>query len=303
MPEAAHWTSPPPEDAAGGDGDGDTPGSPPRLLWIDAFRSGDRTAVAVQGELDMDACEWIEHDLSDAMSRSVRGIDLHLDAVPFCDCAGLNMLLRLRFHALAQDRTVIIRSSSPAVERLLDLTGARKLFVAPDRPAQERPAADGAPPHQGSRPEQHHDRLQDQSHDMRHDQHQHQDHGLRHDQQQDLPTEVAQLRRAMQTRPAIDLARGILMATFTLSPEAAWAVLVTASQNTNTKLYRLAQDLVNSVLGGALPEAVQGQLAAAVAKAKAAQPSRTPARGSLRGNSHRPVRNTVPGQGPASPGE
>ncbi len=62
----------------------------------------------------------------------------------------------------------------------------------------------------------------------------------------------------MQTRPAIDLARGILMATFSLSPEAAWSVLVAASQNTNTKLHRLAQDLVNSVHGPALPATVQG---------------------------------------------
>lgn len=71
----------------------------------------------------------------------------------------------------------------------------------------------------------------------------------------------------MQTRPTIDLARGILMASFGLSPEAAWSVLVRTSQNTNTKLHDLAQDLVSTVHGTELPEQVQQQLAAAVASA------------------------------------
>ncbi|GAA3309414.1 hypothetical protein GCM10020295_74010 [Streptomyces cinereospinus] len=78
--------------------------------------------------------------------------------------------------------------------------------------------------------------------------------------------EVVQLRRAMQTRPTIDLARGVLMATFGLSPQDAWHVLVAVSQNTNTKLHRLAQDLVTAVRGEPLPDAVQRQVATAVAR-------------------------------------
>jgi ANTAR domain len=72
----------------------------------------------------------------------------------------------------------------------------------------------------------------------------------------------------MRTRPAIDVARGILMATFGLSADAAWAVLVTASQNSNTKLHQLAQDLVGAVDGAQLSGAVQQQMAAAVAKVR-----------------------------------
>ncbi|MEU6658731.1 ANTAR domain-containing protein [Streptomyces sp. NPDC046821] len=76
--------------------------------------------------------------------------------------------------------------------------------------------------------------------------------------------ELVQLRRAMETRPAIDLARGILMATFGLTPEDAWSVLVAVSQNTNTKLHAVAGDLVRSVRGEALPEPVRQQLAARI---------------------------------------
>ncbi|MFB8777867.1 ANTAR domain-containing protein [Streptomyces broussonetiae] len=87
-----------------------------------------------------------------------------------------------------------------------------------------------------------------------------------------LGVEVVQLRRAMQTRPVIDLARGVLMASFGLSPDQAWDVLVTASQNTNTKLHRLADDLVTAVQGDPLPDAVQRQVAAAVARVKEPDP-------------------------------
>ncbi len=87
--------------------------------------------------------------------------------------------------------------------------------------------------------------------------------------EKDLRIEVAQLRRAMQTRPTIDLARGILMASFSLSSDEAWTVLVTASQNTNTKLHRLAGDLVTAVKGEALPDEVREQLSSAVARVNA----------------------------------
>ncbi|MEU6064628.1 ANTAR domain-containing protein [Streptomyces sp. NPDC047082] len=88
--------------------------------------------------------------------------------------------------------------------------------------------------------------------------------------EEDLRTEVVQLRRAMQTRPVIDQATGVLMASFSLSSEDAWYVLVMVSQNTNTKLHRLAQELVDTTQGGELSEAVQQQVAAAVAALHAA---------------------------------
>ncbi|MFF8285188.1 ANTAR domain-containing protein [Streptomyces albus] len=86
----------------------------------------------------------------------------------------------------------------------------------------------------------------------------------------ELRTEVAQLRRAMETRPAIDQARGMLMATFRLTAQQSWDVLVATSQNTNIKLHRLADALVGTVHGTPLPKAVHKQLAAAVTKMKAA---------------------------------
>ncbi|PKV83587.1 ANTAR domain-containing protein [Streptomyces sp. TLI_146] len=78
--------------------------------------------------------------------------------------------------------------------------------------------------------------------------------------------ELDQLRRAMESRGTIDLARGVLMAAFAISPETAWSALVMTSQNTNTKLHLVAQQVVDSAGGTALPQPVQKQLSAAIAK-------------------------------------
>lgn len=207
---------------------------PPCMATMDVVPDGDRMTVTVWGELDLGSRRLLP-DLHDLLTLSGSGIDLRLDAVGFCDCSGLNMLLDLRLRALDQGKTVAVRSSGLAVERLLDLTGTRELFTGPGQDAV-RPADDEPGPRTAY-------------------------------EDQDLRAEVAQLRRAMQTRPTIDLARGILMASFGLSPEAAWSVLVRTSQNTNTKLHHLARDLVGTVHGSTLPEPVQQQLAAAVASA------------------------------------
>lgn len=209
--------------------------------WVSLHARGDRVAVEIRGELDLDATEQLEHALRAALAAAVGTVELDLGAVVFCDCAALNVLLDLRERGLRQGKKVVVRSASPVVERLLELTGTAQLFTDADpRPADD--ALDAGPP-RGPGGEQ------------------------------DLRAEVVQLRRAMRTRPVIDLARGILMASFALSAQDAWRVLVDASQHTNTKLHHLAGDLVDAVEGDPPPEPVREQVAAAVARVRAASPA------------------------------
>ncbi|MER5194139.1 anti-sigma factor antagonist [Streptomyces sp. NPDC002755] len=229
------------------------PGPAPR---IGVRPDGDRVVVTVRGELDLDSAGQLAQALRAALGDAARGVDLELGGVAFCDCSALNVLLDLHEQSLKLGKTLALRTVSPAVERLLTLTGTRTLFdaVGPDAPgprdegtegAAEGEADHGHPPARGT------------------------DHGTL----DDLRIEVVQLRRAMQTRPVIDLARGILMASFGLGVEEAWRVLVLASQNTNTKLYHLARDLVAAVRGEPPADAVQEQVAAAVAKVRSETPS------------------------------
>jgi anti-anti-sigma factor len=213
---------------------------------MSARTEGDRVVVRVRGELDLDAGEALQRTLRQALARSVRGVDLDFGDVGFCDCATLNVLLALRERALHEHKTVALRAASPALTRLLELSGTGPLFADGDSQGTVLGRACG---------------------------------GTRDDAAlENLRVEVVQLRRALQTRPTIDLARGILMASFGLSADDAWTVLVMTSQNTNTKLYHLARDLVDAIGGEGLDETVQQQLAAAVARVHPVREPPGPAR-------------------------
>jgi anti-anti-sigma factor len=197
-------------------------------LHISAYRAGDRIRVVVIGELDIDADRTLHRVLNTALRQSRNGIDLDLSQVEFCDCSGLNTLLRIRQLALRDGKTATVSAAGRAVVRLLTLTGTLPLLTSFDHSAGE-----------------------------------------------DLRTEVGQLRRAMETRPVIDMARGLLMASFALTPEEAWGVLVEVSQHTNTKLRHLAQILLDTVTGSRngkrLPESVRREITEAVARQPSAQ--------------------------------
>jgi anti-anti-sigma factor len=229
------------------------------LATIKAVVEGERTVVTCRGEFDIGA-QALQAELRAVLDRSATGVDLDLDGVGFCDCGGLNVLLGLRREALDQGKTVTMRTYSPTVGRLLDLTGARELFVTENPENPESPGSPGSPD-EGS------DALASHSAPAV------EEPPLPVDVDQELRLEVDQLRRAMRTRPAIDVARGIVMASFGLSAEDAWTVLVTASQNTNIKMHHLAQALMSAVDGDPVPEQVRQQMAAAVAKVRETAPT------------------------------
>ncbi|MFF4551120.1 ANTAR domain-containing protein [Streptomyces sp. NPDC001406] len=221
----------------------------PRDLLIDASPRGGRLLVTIRGDLDISTEQAVQDALRDAVGQSRHGVDLDLSGTAFCDCSGLNCFLTARRRALAAGKTVTIRAASPLVQRLLSVTGTWPLFTL------QRCSAGLST----CRPEASAERQEDAL-----------------DKDENLRTEVVQLRRAMQTRSVIDQATGILMATFRLTAEDAWHVLVAVSQNTNTKLVRVAEKLVTTVQGQPLPEEHQQQVAAAVAALGAADATSGP---------------------------
>ena len=58
--------------------------------------------------------------------------------------------------------------------------------------------------------------------------------------------EVDGLRRAMQTRSNIDMAKGILIERFKVDPQRAFELLVETSQKSHTKVVEIAEALVNA---------------------------------------------------------
>ncbi|MFE0471771.1 STAS domain-containing protein [Streptomyces sp. NPDC058947] len=156
MPEPAYSARSHPEGGAAGTASDDAPTAMPLRRTplevvphgarMTATPDGDRMRVALWGELDLDSRRLLP-DLLGVLALSGSGIDLELDAVEFCDCSGLGVLMDLRTRALGQGRTVTVRSAGTAVGRLLDLTGTRELFEDPlHRPGPSAdPARDAMP--------------------------------------------------------------------------------------------------------------------------------------------------------------
>ncbi|MEU8865115.1 ANTAR domain-containing response regulator [Streptomyces umbrinus] len=98
------------------------------------------------------------------------------------------------------------------------------------------------------------------------------------DSVQPLRQEIDQLRQAMDSRPVIDMARGILMARFGCSSESAWEILVKVSQHSNTKLRGVADCLVEAAQpGGEMPQDLQQHLSlAAVQNSRDERATRRP---------------------------
>ncbi|WP_405819548.1 ANTAR domain-containing protein [Streptomyces sp. NBC_01390] len=258
-----------------------TPSSdtPAPLLGIETRPDGYATLVVVSGAIDLVTEQAFHKGLRQALAGSERGIDLDLSGVDFCDCSGLNVLLRIRSHALDEGKIVTIRSASAAVLRLFSITGTLPLFAGVGE-GEERGAGKGKEPEvmngadaTGRVPATDTDPTADSAAESAAGSAAHSASALAlgaeaaplGETDQDLRIEVIQLRRAMQTRPVIDLARGVLMASFGLSAEDSWKVLVAVSQNTNTKLHEVADNLVGAVTGDALPEAFRLRIAETVA--------------------------------------
>ncbi|MEU2715479.1 ANTAR domain-containing protein [Streptomyces sp. NPDC007205] len=80
-----------------------------------------------------------------------------------------------------------------------------------------------------------------------------------------LECENAQLREAMESRPVIDMARGVLMAGFGCPPDDAFEILAMVSQHSNIKLRLLAKTVTAAATGREpMPPKLQDHLAAAV---------------------------------------
>ena len=84
-------------------------------------RSDDLVSASVEGEVDTDNCERLEHHLKEAGATSDLVIDL--SNVTFIDSSGISTLLRANEYQRESGRTFAVSDASPAVRRVLEITG------------------------------------------------------------------------------------------------------------------------------------------------------------------------------------
>ncbi|MFF1272879.1 ANTAR domain-containing response regulator [Streptomyces marokkonensis] len=198
----------------------------------------DRALLTPRGDLVRGSAEALAQKLAQLPAGTAR-IDLDMSGVHFMDTAGLEFLEVLRDHGRRRSLPVTATRWNGQPRRILELAG-----LDTTDPLRS-PAPDSVPsPLSSTVAREREERL-----------------NL-------LQEEVEQLRRAIASRPVIDQARGVLMATYGCTSDEAWHILREASQLSNTKLRTVAESLTASAEaeGAPPPEAVRAALSQALAR-------------------------------------
>ncbi|MBD9735795.1 ANTAR domain-containing protein [Streptomyces sp. H28] len=207
-------------------------------LVIGGRTDAEGTLLTPRGEL-VEGCAEILAETLDALPADSVRIDLDMSGVHFMDTAGLRFLDVLRAHAHRRSVPVTATRWNGQPRRILELAG----LDTTDPLRTPVPDPDPAPTTSAVALE-------------------------RAEQLHVLRAEVEQLRQAIASRPVIDQARGILMATHGCTSDEAWHILREASQLSNTKLHAIAAALTAGAgsEGEPPPPAVRTALARAVAR-------------------------------------
>lgn len=99
-------------------------------LSVDAAVEGSVARVTLRGELDLDRAAALAEQLSGLTTQGATAVDIDASGLNFIDSSGLRALLSAREQLDAAGASLRLTSISPAVERVLEMTGTRALLVA-----------------------------------------------------------------------------------------------------------------------------------------------------------------------------
>ncbi|MFE9925088.1 ANTAR domain-containing protein [Streptomyces sp. NPDC005774] len=220
----------------------------------------DRALLAPRGELVHGCADTLAQKLSQLPARTAR-VDMDMSGVRFMDTTGLRFLEVLRDHGRLRSVPVTATGWTGQPRRILALVGLDT--TDPLRPSGEEnvttpaitPAAEAAP---AKRPP------------------------VREE-------ESERLREAIASRPAVDRARGILMAAHGCGSDTAWCVLGEASRLSGVPLPTVATAVTADAdrAGPRPPEEVRKALATALARHLRPPRAGTGAEGADPGTPHR----------------
>lgn len=216
-------------------------------LVIDRRVDAGRAALAPRGEL-VHGCAGALAGTLVELPADVRRVELDMTGVLFMDTAGLQFLELLDDYGRHHGTPVRAVHWNEQPRRILELAGLNP--TDPLDPTDPRGSSAHAPGPSASSVVV----LE------------------RTEQLQVLQEEVQQLRRAIASRPVIDQARGILMATHACTSDEAWTILREASQLSTTKLRTVAAAVTASTGtdGSPPPAELRGALRTALTRQRSA---------------------------------
>ena len=99
------------------------------VLRVEVTDAGRITAAVVTGEIDAGSMAALQAALSGLGPQS--HILLDMSGVGFMDCRGIGVIVAQRTKMLEAGGTIHIRHASPAVQRMMQLTGLTDIFRDP----------------------------------------------------------------------------------------------------------------------------------------------------------------------------
>ena len=104
-------------------------------LEVTLERSSGGATLRLTGELDLASAPAFERELTAAEEKAPDPLTIDLRGLAFIDSSGLRLLLLAAERARAEERRLVVVKASPAVDRVLEITGAdRQLELVSDPP-------------------------------------------------------------------------------------------------------------------------------------------------------------------------
>jgi anti-anti-sigma factor len=101
-------------------------------LKISSERDSDVYAISVSGELDLATAGSLQRELERVEASDARSIILDLSGLTFMDSTGVRLLLNAHARSRADADRLTMPRGSPAVQRVLQLTGVIDLLPFTD---------------------------------------------------------------------------------------------------------------------------------------------------------------------------
>ena len=106
--------------------------SDPHALQVATSTEGDQGVVSASGELDANSAGHLRDACDEVFAQGQAALVLDLAGITFIDSSGLSVLIYAYKQAGERDGSLTLRSSSAAVNRLLEMTGQSERFLGPE---------------------------------------------------------------------------------------------------------------------------------------------------------------------------